>query len=263
MANKPPAYCEFCGTRGVTKQHVWPDWMGRHFSESTAYHVQDLFDIKLLRSPSIAVLQPRMHFSQGPFHTRKLRIACQKCNSGWMSRIESKAKPTLELLAPGIRPRLDLSAQQALAAWLALFTMVAEFTDRRTVAVTPEERSSLREYVRPSFGWRMWMGFHDDNDWKHRFFHHAVAAYPTHETPPEPPPFNCQFTTIGFGSALFHTAWTPYDSSQLHLPDRYAKRLASVWPTTSPELDCSGMVPLLPPDIAEVCNYFALPPRPQ
>lgn len=71
---------------------------------------------------------------------------CAGCNNGWMSRLETEAKPLLSPLIDG-RDRAIWSDEQAIiSAWLIKTAMVFEFTadSSREPYYTDEERRRLR-----------------------------------------------------------------------------------------------------------------------
>ena len=261
MSNKPPAYCIFCGIRGVTKQHVWPDWMGTHLPRDDTFHTQLLTEIELINLPLLAVIRPKLHISKGPFAARKLRIACSACNSGWMSQLESQAKPILLQLMSGRVWNLSAVEQHALASWIVLFTVVAEFTDKKTIAIPPVDRITLRTQKMPPPGWRIWIALHDSRNWRHGFIHHALAVYQTTAIPTHPAPYNCQFTTIGIGSILFHAVRTPFDAGVLRFSDNIAAKLSQLWPINEFSLRIDSIKKLLDEETEAVSNEFALPLR--
>src|SRR5256884_280586 len=60
----------------------------------------------------------------------RIRCVCAPCNNGWMSVRQSETKPILIPLLRGESFSLHRRAQTTLAAWIAMFTMVAEFLDQ-------------------------------------------------------------------------------------------------------------------------------------
>jgi hypothetical protein len=221
--------------------------------------VQYQSEIDFTYAPRVAVVRPDFHFSKGPAATRKLRIACQACNSGWMSRIESQVKPYLLDIMTGAKTPLGVPEQEIVATWIVLFTIVAEFTDKKTLAIPAIDRETLRTQSLPPPSWRIWAGLHDADRWRHNFLHHAVALYPRDAVPSYPAPYNCQFITIGLGAALFHAVRTPFDPSFLRFSGIPANKLAQLWPVINPLLDLRSMNQLLPIEADAVSNEFAFP----
>ncbi|MGH7023503.1 MAG: hypothetical protein ACREEB_07925 [Caulobacteraceae bacterium] len=74
-------------------------------------------------------------------HTVNLTIkgVCKRCNNGWMSGMESAAKPHLEPLLLGRRTTLGATAIEALAHWVVLKIMVHESIEPRECVFTRED----------------------------------------------------------------------------------------------------------------------------
>jgi hypothetical protein len=124
---KPAGRCIFCHGFGLSKEHVLPDWLGEIFPQSsTDTHTVGEFDwIKILGHGMPIQNTTR---KQGQAGTRKVRVVCEKnCNNGWLSRLETAAKPVLTALVHGYSRTLPVADQKILATWIAKTTMTAEF----------------------------------------------------------------------------------------------------------------------------------------
>ncbi len=81
----------------------------------------------------------------GSVSTIQLRVVCRiRCNSGWMSALETRAKPILIPLMLGQPLVMSSDDQRILARWFALKVMVAEFSEREIIATPQSERDHLR-----------------------------------------------------------------------------------------------------------------------
>lgn len=95
-----------------------------------------------------------------PIHTKKnshlahrtIRSVCASCNNGWMSALESAAKPKLLPLITGQVGSLSAGDQLLVAQWIAMKVMVAEH-DRPENIVTPESDrvAFMRDRTIPSY----------------------------------------------------------------------------------------------------------------
>jgi hypothetical protein len=115
----------------------------------------------------------------GDPHSGRVRCVCGACNSGWMSDLQNKTKPILIPLLQGDRHSLRKPSQAILAAWVTMFTMVAEFRLRPSelAAVTAEERRQFMKTQRPLPNWKIWIGSNDDVNWKGRYIHTTLPVY--------------------------------------------------------------------------------------
>lgn len=167
---KPQGTCVYCGRFDVTKQHVWPDWLVSVLPRDESSNSQQLIDIS---SPTagLTVIRPQVVIRRGDPGARKIRNVCGQCNSGWMSRLESAAKPLLTELILGRQVTLDTNAQCALAAWVTMFCITAEYTDRDHRGIPAADRAALMTSSRPPESWRIFIGRYRGTEWARRYAH--------------------------------------------------------------------------------------------
>ena len=82
-----------------------------------------------------------MRTRSGEPQSGRLRVVCASCNNGWMSDLQQEAKPHLLPLIKGETYLLHRNDQKTLAAWIAMFAMVAEHVDKIALAHRPRLRS--------------------------------------------------------------------------------------------------------------------------
>jgi len=129
--------CLFCPSTKLNQEHIWPNWIVKQFRHRLpghrGYRVSQTRNDKRILSVS-ANLE----------HTT--RVVCRPCNEGWMSRVESAAKPELTSLihfAVGVRP-VTVEAQLILSVWATLRSMVFE-------SLLPAERRLFTQPQREAF----------------------------------------------------------------------------------------------------------------
>src|SRR6516164_11512228 len=107
--------CIFCGRADLSREHIWPEWahqfvrkpapLGRYFKKQFASSPNN---------PNIrggTVSKGR----QGDVTAITLKVVYgNHCNNGWMSRLETKAKPILVPLLTGNRIALSKYYQEVL-----------------------------------------------------------------------------------------------------------------------------------------------------
>lgn len=100
----------------------------------------------------------------GLFPDRKARTlnqtvkVCSSCNSGWMSRLESAARPLLERLIEAQPTVLRERQQAVLAGWLTKNAVLHDWLlPRHQQLVTAEQRRGLPEGLMPP-GWQVHLG---------------------------------------------------------------------------------------------------------
>jgi hypothetical protein len=211
---KPQGHCTFCGGTGLTKQHIWPAWLKPlNPSSGPAHaHVTGNFEtfVPIADAPPFAV-----KFRQGASGARKIRNVCRHCNNGWLSQVEEHAKPVILALMRGESVTLDGPAQARLAAWLALVTIMIEFTHPPTVAIPAEDRDRLMRDRKPGSKWRIWIARYGGTNWHdHACRHMGMRLATSPDQAVYSRQCNTQTTTLVIGQLCAHiyssSAWIDF-----------------------------------------------------
>jgi hypothetical protein len=138
--------CIFCGGTGLSKEHIWPDWMRGYIPRANhskvAWHgVGKHPDPQRFDKPEWslgALARP------GDTGSKRLRCVWKTCNNGWMSGLQTLNKPLLTSLLQGHWPANSFSAAdlERLSAWITMFTMVVEFADPDTSVISEADRQN-------------------------------------------------------------------------------------------------------------------------
>jgi hypothetical protein len=124
-----PRECIFCGGGPVSQEHVWSQW---------------LLDLV----PAGNLLANRGDRAW-PAKTIELTVGavCQdRCNGGWMSRLENACKDIITPMVNGEAVTLDREQRARLSAWAVKTAMVAEHTLPGEPFWRPEERRVFAEW---------------------------------------------------------------------------------------------------------------------
>jgi hypothetical protein len=258
--------CIFCGGRGLTKEHVWPKWLrsvldpslatSRHFYQTTGFG----------RMRTIT-------HRPGSIESRRLRIVCERCNTGWMSRLQNNAKSRLLPLVRGQYISLTEADHKILAAWSMMFTMVIEFFDLTTLATPQRERMEFSRIPVPNDSWMVWFGMADDFPWA---FHHYgwlvgkrgdVISFDLSKSPSVIlPRCNAQSTTIRVGKLLVLTYSSRAAVPGFNVdPTWFAVEhgLHLIWPMPTTGLNASPLRRLTKAEVIEVAWQFTVRIDPQ
>ena len=161
--------CIFCRRTDLSREHVWPEWSreflrktktGRHFASQIASSPAD----HRISGP----VSSKERF--GDVTTIKLKVVCKNhCNGGWMSRLETLAKPVLIPLFTGKSASLNKYNQEVVATWIAMKLVVCEFSVPED-AITPAiERSLLMGRRRPPDITSIWIGNYTGGSWDNAY----------------------------------------------------------------------------------------------
>ena len=131
--------CGFCGGPGVTKEHLWPDWLRKLILASRGGGKGKKFRAEFERDGITK------HYETTNLETR-VSMPCKKCNEGWMHDLENVVTSFLGPMAfPGEGTVLDWDRCLALSRWSLKVAMVFEFTgDKRYF--TEDERREFKEF---------------------------------------------------------------------------------------------------------------------
>ena len=237
--------CAFCNQPAtMTREHIWGEWIKAFVPPAANKHGYQR--IAVPRPGERVPEQPQIRAGNPVGAT--VPVVCTPCNSGWMSRLQERAKPYLIPLFDGQDVRLSADAQTAIAQWATMATMTAEYLgrDARSVAVSPEDRALLMAGTIPK-GWRIWIGLLARPGWR-RQWQHAVLPIldaerlPENVTEDERRP-NTQTTTFTVGRLLVTVISCPFPSITRGWDWRTAPRargaLRQIWPIDQAPLGLS------------------------
>jgi hypothetical protein len=161
--------CIFCSRTDLDREHVWPTWSHEFVRKGrqSGYTIQSFQS-----SPSHPRIRGETAFKQrhGDVTTMKLKVVCKKhCNNGWMSRLETHAKPFLVPLMTGRPIILNKYNQEIIATWIAMKLMVCEFSDPSTLVMPVVERSLLMGRRRPPDIMKIWIADYQQATWSNAY----------------------------------------------------------------------------------------------
>jgi hypothetical protein len=236
----PRKKCQFCSSVAtLTKGHVWPKWLDQILPRTATHHEQETgkfytFDPK---APGPAY---ELKIKSGHARSRKPRNTCLRCNSGWVSGIESWAKHFMRPLILGYAPVLPPIGQFSIAALLCLIAMRLEFLgDMRAVAA--EDRDWLRYYREPSPHWKIWIARFDGEDqdehWSRTYaVQHTLA--PTDEIGAAY--CDTRISTLVIGQLCAHILYG-HDTEFVSKMAYDGVELTQLWPASGFDLHTIGM----------------------
>jgi hypothetical protein len=170
------------------------------------------------------------HGTRAPF-TTTVRDVCEVCNTGWMSELESAAKPVLGPLIRGETQRLGFWRQMLAATWATKTAMVLE-------QLVPLERGIPLDYVHglrayqcpPLLRQQVWIGRYS-GDQPHAFGHAAGRGGERTVEEPNPRDGYIYNATLTAGQLAFHIFGHTFKPRLVQrLPEYFVPRLVQIWP---------------------------------
>ncbi|QIP09538.1 hypothetical protein [Bradyrhizobium symbiodeficiens] len=161
-----------------------------------------------------------------------------------MSSLQERSRPFLAPLILGQWPQMSDWAVRSLAVWIIMFSMVYEFRDRKTMAISFDERDQFRRIRDPTMNWRIWIGRIDARQWRGKTVHIGTGlfnfeSYQSKAYLLQDPPMNMQTTTAVFGKLLFHSYYVSPSLPRFKL-NPFGNDLAMIWPPRDAKLAPSG-----------------------
>jgi len=167
MSKRIRRVCAFCGAASsFSKEHVWPQWLAKYTtvdcptrmtaSASVSHDTEGIADIRpldLLERP-------------GSVLGFQVREVCERCNNGWMSRLEAQAGPLLVPLMRGLRVQITPADATVIATWATKSTYRNEYIGvpgierRPTPATSAARRRELMDLQVPPAQTRVWAARH-------------------------------------------------------------------------------------------------------
>jgi hypothetical protein len=225
--------CRFCGAAKTITVSAWPEWATRLISIELAARYS-LRTVDEVREQIFHALPPE-GLREDFIATRKLRVACERCHRGWMSRLDAQVRPMLVPLVMGKPVQLVPGVQKALAAWIAKSVMIAELASLDDPVTPRADREMLRAIMEPPPGWNIWIAYNSARSWVARYVRHtAQLRGPSARRP------DTQSITLGMGRILVHVMTSTVPGMKFELPSKTAAfhflwpcRGAISWPPTT------------------------------
>ncbi len=108
--------CVFCGGEGVTREHVWPQWLIELLAERYT-------------DTSVTITWGKDRERTARELDATVKRVCAPCNTGWMAALEGRAKPILVPMIMGENLPITLVplSQRILANWALKTALMLDF----------------------------------------------------------------------------------------------------------------------------------------
>jgi hypothetical protein len=247
------------------EQHLWPDWMGRDNALPT-YRINDLSTsnsqvlmgvdtVFPTNSPPISIIRPQLINRQGHIGTRKLRMVCKECNNTWMSQIEDESKQVLTGLMLEQTVSLSPDEQIKLSSWIALMTILWEFTYIPTAAIPYQERAYFKLNKVPPSNWAIWIGKYHGTDWVQHYRHHGYgyAAQNGSNVTRSKALFQTSAFVVGKLFIYVLSAHSPLFTNQLSMFSHPS--LVRIWPQIDNAINWPSLTPITHAEAQSISDF--------
>jgi hypothetical protein len=159
----------------MSKEHFWSQWMKEFLSSGTDLsYVHDIYTSEA-EKPSTKTFHATR---QGDVITKKIRVVCRKCNSGWMGSLEEKVKHILVKLIENSVTSLLAIEQKLLSEWITMKALVAEHSEGGTQITPIQDRKAFYLHrLIPSY-FSIYIGVNNTSSMS-GFVRNSIALSPT------------------------------------------------------------------------------------
>jgi hypothetical protein len=144
----------FCGAGAVTKEHVFPAWVGRHLQLPRGSYLSRSRKGTPIGKP----YGPLSHtIRDADIAQTQVKRACGGCNNGWMSQLEKYVKPILLPMINGDETLLAEDEVRAVARWAHKTAIMVGYLNAWPGS-TAEERAQVMSSAEPPLGVAVYAG---------------------------------------------------------------------------------------------------------
>jgi hypothetical protein len=139
--------CIFCGEPAKSVEDAWPQWLIRLFEDHTR--------------EKIVIGHMKADLSLRPTNRIKIRhtVCERRCNNGWMSRLESEAKPIMTpLVIDQTGATLTSTSQLVLARWAVKTAMILDHFNPSSFFTSQDTTHIFQHQTPPASILAVWMG---------------------------------------------------------------------------------------------------------
>ncbi|MDR6870128.1 hypothetical protein J2Y55_001128 [Bosea sp. BE125] len=184
--------------------------------------------------PNFASVENVRHF-QGTLFNLTVKAVCGDCNNGWMSQREATVRPILGPLIKAQPLVLDEDSQRKLAAWVAMKIMVQEADNPVDMVSTFEDRTWVRDHLRPPPGWQIFIGQHSQAEWNTKWQRYASTLVTSDGNGEEFKDVetlakNMQMITFGFGKLVVNAFSTKIIGLGIEYAAEHSLLFRQIWP---------------------------------
>lgn len=235
--------CVACGKTPVTREHIIPQWASRHLGgikdrplRGTPHAMPRASQV----TPGTIAIDVSFRGHEVPVQEITTRVLCRECNNNRFSQVEKTIKPILSGLIDGRQDALSPEDATLLAAWMTKTSIIYEFNDRRTMAVTAAQRADFFGSAEPPAGFALfacrYRGEHDI------WLAHAGGRVTRHDS--SRPPVRVGFTTLVLGKIVLGcmTSSDPMWTDEFASDESRAGVWSKLWPAPLTEIEIIGTV---------------------
>lgn len=243
MAKKPPKdktryveRCIFCPSADLSETHIFPQWLDTIIRDPGP-RISEFYQSQY-PSPNQRVTEATRTIKSGRLFSMRPHLCCRKCNSEWLSRIETEmVKFANPLFTSTATVSLNNRQLRIMSIWIGVITILSQYLSRRksAIIIPDEERNFIRTRLALPPTWSVVGCSMNADAWRARYRRLAiyVGRFDGHNHSNVLPETksNSQIASFGMGDLFVQTFRCP-DPVHLQTFEISAKAtgLAQLWP---------------------------------
>lgn len=137
----PRKVCAFCSKGANSEEHLWPDWARSSLHEPGEF----MTPVVQRYIGNLAPPAPQPRRKQAGLRSFRLRVVCNECNNGWMSKKETELKPILSRLMNSNQATIDDVEFTLVRQWMFLKCVVMDYKSENNRAIHKEDAVAFRQ----------------------------------------------------------------------------------------------------------------------
>lgn len=212
-----PTRCVYCARtfskrhgRDRSGEHIIPRWSHSLFERPGGDLLHQRIGLARQIDGKTHLVMPNFRKRAGDFASRQVKVVCSDCNSGWMSRLEGEVRDYLSSLVTGELVSLTPEHQSFVAKWVAMKTMLAEYTSPADLVIPRSELHRFYAERTLTSSWRIAIGPREAQDpW---YFHRSWSVGRNREDA-DAAGQNLQRTFLGVGKLIIESLYCSHDGA--------------------------------------------------
>lgn len=120
--------CIFCGKKADSAEHIWGQWLKKIYPTDDIVPKFPHFESRNDKDGKVVVARGHHHGGTDPLY-KTSKVVCIDCNTGWMSRIEEKAKNVFVKVFKDEGKKLSSNDATTLVKWTSLKFCIHEVAE--------------------------------------------------------------------------------------------------------------------------------------
>lgn len=144
-ADMTPANCVFCGSQGLTREHIYRKSYSTYAGTNRYYKIDTISGKTTPMAPHESVFN------------LTAKVVCKSCNSNWMNQLDQQVQPAVTAFFEGNQYACGAQMAKNIALWAAKTTVMRVFNGSPDRGVTNTDIKYLYDHREPPADWLIYV----------------------------------------------------------------------------------------------------------